>query len=142
MNSTTEGLEDIMPFDGAEEFSRREEMLAKLNQVWCLLETEEKWCKKHYRTSDGRHCLLGALMTARAKSMLYDLLLASIHDVTGVAFKSVVQFNDQPATNHAQILVVLERARRRIMTGDLPRAAARRNSLLARLMGAFAPVEA
>lgn len=130
-----------MPFDGGEACNRREQMLAKLDEVRRLLATEEKWCKKHCRTWDGRYCLLAAVMAVRAKPVLYDLLLAAIQDVTGVAFKSVVRFNDQPATNHPLVLAVIEQARSRILAGKTPLSVIRRASRFARTHRRGPPVE-
>ena len=131
-----------MPFDGGEARIRRKHMLAKLDEVRRLLDTEEKWCKKHCRTWDGRYCLFAAVMAVRAEPELYDLLLAAIQDVTGVAFKSIVRFNDQPATNHPLVLAVIEQARSRILAGKIPMSVIRRGPLYVRTRRRGLSVEA
>ena len=125
-----------MPFDGTD-FTGRQLMLTKLADVRRLLDTEDKWCKKHFRMWDGRYCILGALMSARAKSLLYDLILASIHDVTRGRYRTVVQFNDSPVTQHRLIVAVLDRARYRILVGQIPPAVTYQASLLRKIAGAF-----
>jgi hypothetical protein len=109
-----------MPFDGVDEFDIRSRALARLDRVQSILATEDRWCKRHFRTWNGRYCLVGALMAARAKTILYDVLLMSIWDITGVSFRNIMQFNDAPGTNHQLVLSVLSRARARILAGDFP----------------------
>jgi hypothetical protein len=130
-----------MPFDGAEVFDRRERMLRELDRVTRLLDREDKWCKNHYRTWQGRHCILGALIVTGNKGLLYDLILESARDVSGYSVRSIVRFNDSPATDHGLVLAVLDRARNRILRGDIPETR-RPRSFLARILGRLKPLEA
>ncbi len=128
-----------MPFDGRE-FVDRERMLDKLDDVTRLLETEDKWCKNLLRTwNRRRRCILGALIAAKATTLLFPVIVAATRDVTNIAFISVQQFNDDPATDHRLVLAVLGRARYRIQTGNIP-AAMKRPSFLTRIFGEFGPV--
>ena len=130
-----------MPFDGVD-FARHEKVLDKLDEVVSLLGSEDRWCQKALRTDDGRRCIVGALVDAKAKKQLYGLVLASAREVTGVSYTSVERFNDDSATDHRLVLAVLGDVRRRVMLGDLPVDATARASFLQRLMLALKPVGA
>ena len=130
-----------MPFDGVD-FARHEKVLDKLDEVIDLLGSENRWCQKALRTDDGRRCIVGALVDAKAKKQLYGLVLASAREVTGVSYTSVERFNDDSATDHKLVVAVLEDVRHRIMVGDVPADVAVRASFLQRLMQALRPVGA
>jgi hypothetical protein len=130
-----------MPFDGVD-FARHEKVLDKLDEVVSLLGSESRWCQKALRTDDGRRCIVGALVDAKAKKQLYGLVLASAREVTGVSYTSVERFNDDSATDHRLVLAVLGDVRRRVMLGDVPVDAIARASFLHRLMFALKPVGA
>ena len=130
-----------MPFDGVD-FARHEKVLDKLDEVIDLLGLEDKWCQKALRTDDGRRCIVGALVDAKAKKQLYGLVLASAREVTGVSYTSVERFNDDSATDHTLVLAVLDDVRHRVMVGDVPVDASAKASFLQRLMLALKPVSA
>ena len=130
-----------MPFDGVD-FARHEKVLDKLDEVVSLLGSEDRWCQKALRTDDGRRCIVGALVDAKAKKQLYGLVLVSAREVTGVSYTSVERFNDDSATDHRLVLAVLGDVRRRVMLGDLPVDVTARASFLQRLMLALKPVGA
>jgi hypothetical protein len=130
-----------MPFDGVD-FARHEKVLDRLDEVVSLLGSEDRWCQKALRTDDGRRCIVGALVDAKAKKQLYGLVLASAREVTGVSYTSVERFNDDSATDHRLVLAVLGDVRRRVMLGDVPVDVAARASFLQRLMLALKPVGA
>src|ERR671939_829619 len=108
-----------MPFDGVD-FARHEKVLDKLDEVIDLLGSEHRWCQKALRTDDGRRCIVGAMVDAKAKKQLYGLVLASAREVTGVSYTSVERFNDDAATDHQTVLAVLQDTRRRILVGEAP----------------------
>jgi hypothetical protein len=128
-----------MPFDGVE-FSRHEKVLDKLDEVIDLLGSEHRWCQKALRTDDGRRCIVGAMVDAKAKKQLYGLVLASAREVTGVSYTSVERFNDDAATDHRLVLAVLDDVRHRVMLGDVPSDVSSKASFLQRLMLALKPV--
>jgi len=130
-----------MPFDGVD-YARHEKVLDKLDEVIDLLGSEDKWCQKALRTDDGRRCIVGALVDAKAKKQLYGLVLASAREVTGVSYTSVERFNDDSATDHTLVLAVLDDVRHRVMVGDVPVDASAKASFLQRLMLALKPVSA
>ncbi len=102
-----------MPFDGAG-FSENQAM-RKLDTVLELLATEARWCKGSYRTSDGRHCLMGAIQATDARPLLEPIVLSAIAQETGRSFWRVESFNDHRSTTHALVLRVLARARERLL---------------------------
>jgi hypothetical protein len=129
-----------MPFDGTE-FARCEVALGKLERVISLLDAEEKWCQHELKTSDGRHCILGALIAVKARRRLYGLIVVSARDATGIAFTSVEQFNDHPMTDHKVVVAVLNASRYRLQIGDVPFAATKSFSLWKRFLRSLCPVE-
>ena len=130
-----------MPFDGVD-FARHERVLDKLDEVVSLLGSEDRWCQKALRTDDGRRCIVGALVDAKAKKQLYGLVLASARDVTGVSYTSVERFNDDSGTDHKLVMAVLDDVRHRVMLGDIPADVVVKASFLQRLMTALKPVGA
>jgi len=130
-----------MPFDGVD-FARHEKVLDRLDEVIGLLGSEDRWCQKALRTDDGRRCIVGAMVDAKAKKQLYGLVLASAREVTGVSYTSVERFNDDSATNHRLVLAVLDDVRHRVMLGGVPSEVSSRASFLQRIMLALKPVGA
>ena len=130
-----------MPFDGVD-FARHEKVLDKLEEVIGLLGSEDHWCQKALRTDDGRRCIVGAMVDAKAKKQLYGLVLASARDITGVSYTSVERFNDDTATDHRLVLAVLDDVRHRVMLGGVPSEVSSRASFLQRIMLALKPVGA
>ena len=130
-----------MPFDGVD-FARHEKVLDRLEEVSGLLGSEDRWCQKALRTDDGRRCIVGAMVDAKAKKQLYGLVLASAREVTGVSYTSVERFNDDSATDHRLVLAVLEDVRHRVMLGGVPSEVSSRASFLQRIMLALRPVGA
>ena len=130
-----------MPFDGVD-FARHEKVLDKLDEVIGLLGSEDHWCQKALRTDDGRRCIVGAMVDAKAKKQLYGLVLASARDITGVSYTSVERFNDDSATDHRLVLAVLDDVRHRIMLGDVPSDVSSKASFLQRIMLALKPAGA
>ena len=130
-----------MPFDGVD-FARHEKVLDRLDEVIGLLGSEDRWCQKALRTDDGRRCIVGAMVDAKAKKQLYGLVLASAREVTGVSYTSVERFNDDSATNHRLVLAVLDDVRHRVMLGGVPSEVSSRASFLQRIMLALKPAGA
>ena len=130
-----------MPFDGVD-FARHEKVLDKLDEVIGLLGSEDHWCQKALRTDDGRRCIVGAMVDAKAKKQLYGLVLASARDITGVSYSSVERFNDDTATDHRLVLAVLDDVRHRVMLGDVPSDVSLKASFLQRIMLALKPAGA
>jgi len=130
-----------MPFDGVD-FARHEKVLDKLDEVIGLLGSEDHWCQKALRTDDGRRCIVGAMVDAKAKKQLYGLVLASARDITGVSYTSVERFNDDTATDHRLVLAVLDDVRHRVIFGDVPSDVSLKASFLQRIMLALKPAGA
>jgi hypothetical protein len=104
-----------MPFDGVQ--FPPNIALEKLNRVIDLLSDENRWCKGIVRSSDGRRCIIGALIEVDGRNLLEPLLRDAIKEVTGQAHWRLERFNDAEATTHAQVLEVLQRARADILAG-------------------------
>ncbi len=106
-----------MPFDG-KGMEIQLDTLDKLDRVINLLDTPEKWCKGVLKSSDGRLCMLGAVLEAHADKALKVPLLAAIEQVTGHTYPRIETFNDHRATTHALVMRVLRQARRNIIAGE------------------------
>src|SRR5436305_14975085 len=130
-----------MPFDGVD-FAWHEKVLDKLDEVIDLLGSEGRWCQKALRTDDGRRCIVGALVDAKAKKQLYGLVLASAREVTGISYTSVERFNDDTATDHRLVLAVLDDVRHRVVLGGVPSEVSSTASSLQRTTLARHPVGA
>src|SRR5215208_2893687 len=130
-----------MPFDGVD-FARHEKVLDKLDEVIGLLGSEDHWCQKALRTDDGRRCIVGAMVDAKAKKQLYGLVLASARDITGVSYTSDEPFNDDTATDHRLFLAVPHDLRHRVLLGDVPSDVSSKASFLQRIMLAMKPAGA
>ena len=98
-----------MPFDGRD-IGTHNPAVRKLDRAIDLLRYEDRWCKNHLRTADGRRCLLGALTDARARSLSPSVLTAA-KELTGKTYTRVESFNDDETTEHGLVLAVLHRAR-------------------------------
>ena len=111
-----------MPFDGREsEHQTRQYLLARLDEgmvrVRALLDREDRWCKGALHTSEGRHCLIGAMEATRAERLLRPAILRAISEHTGRYYLRIECFNDKKSTTHADVIAVLDRAARNIRAG-------------------------
>ncbi len=113
-----------MPLDGTEMFENP--ALAKLWEVECMLATEDQWCKGRLHDRRGRHCLVGAITEANARQELTRPIIRAIKEISGKHYWRIESFNDDPATNHQDVLRVLQRARLILLSelanADQPRA--------------------
>jgi hypothetical protein len=98
-----------MPLHGTELFANP--VLAKLWEVKCLLAAEDQWCKARLHDRKGRHCLVGAITEADARQELSRAIIRAIKDVSGKRYWRIESFNDDPSTNHRDVLRVLNHAR-------------------------------
>jgi hypothetical protein len=69
------------------------------------------------RSSDGRRCIIGALIEVDGRNLLEPVIRDAVREVTGQAHWRLERFNDAEATTHAQVLAVLQRARADILSG-------------------------
>ena len=53
----------------------------------------------------------GAIMAVDGVGILEPIVLRAIREVTGRHYRRIVSFNDNPNTDHAQVVEVLARAR-------------------------------
>jgi hypothetical protein len=84
-----------------------------------FLSVEERWCKGALRNLMGQRCLMGAMQEASAL-VLKPYILDAVRDVTGKSYHNIESFNDRRSTTHAQVLQVLQHARRNIEAGRVP----------------------
>jgi hypothetical protein len=98
-----------MPFDGRD-LEIHNPAVRKVDRAIDLLRNEDRWCKNRLRTTDGKRCLLAALLDARARR-LSTSVLAAAKELTGKTYSRVESFNDDDATHHGLVLAVLRRAR-------------------------------
>jgi hypothetical protein len=130
-------MEDAMPFDG-KGMEVQLDTLDKIDRVIALLDRPEKWCKGVLKSSDGRFCILGAVLEVRADRVLKAPLLRAAEQVTGRTYPRIEAFNDHRATTHTLVVQVLQRTRQNILAGEAlapPQAAKPR--LLRRLVALF-----
>jgi hypothetical protein len=104
-----------MPFDGVQ--FPPNIALEKLDRVIELLSDEDRWCKGIVRSSDGRRCIIGALIEVDGRNLLEPVIRDAVKEVTGQAHWRIERFNDAETTTHAQVLAVLQRAREDILAG-------------------------
>ena len=116
-----------MPFDGVG--LGLDERMYKIDRVVDLLAIPERWCKGMLRTSDGRHCIRGAIMAVDGLGTLRPIVLRAINEVTGRHYRSIEAFNDHPNTDHVQVVEVLVRARTDLAVGHLAAIRARPRAL-------------
>ena len=100
-----------MPLDGTDLGLFGDRRLEKLSAVESLLATEQQWCKGHVRDSHGRHCLIGAMLAVEARHILGPIILRAARQIGGKYYWRVEYFNDDPSTDHADVLRVLQLAR-------------------------------
>ena len=98
-----------MPFDGGG--LGFDDRMYKIDRVIDLLATPDRWCKGTFWTHDGRHCIRGAIIAVDGVGILGPIVLRAIGEVTGRRYRRIVSFNDNPNTDHAQVIEVLTRAR-------------------------------
>lgn len=125
-----------MPFDGTR-YEGRNPPLDKMDKVIDLLSDERRWCKRQFRSPDGRYCILGAMRAAEAVAELRAPILLAIEQVTGHLWSRIEDFNDHPTTKHALVVTVLYQARENIINGSR-RPAQQRISAWALFRQAFA----
>jgi hypothetical protein len=112
--------------------------VAALDRVEVLISGRHHWTKGHYSRGRGAfksYCLLEALRVAthNATGLGYEPALRALRQAVpwrgfGL-FKSVVWFNDDKTTTHADVLAVVRRARLSLVEADLavtPKVAASR----------------
>jgi hypothetical protein len=104
-----------MPLDGTELGVVENNLLAKLGEVERLLINEQRWCKGRLRDPDGRYCLAGAMQAVEARHILEPIILRAAREVGGKHYWRIESFNDNRHTTHADILLVLRRARENII---------------------------
>lgn len=113
-----------MPLDGTEMFENP--ILGKLWQVECMLATEDQWCKGRLHDRKGRHCLVGAMTEVNGRQDLTRPIIRAIKEISGKHYWRIESFNDDPSTNHQDVLRVLHRTRliliAEIAEADEPRA--------------------
>jgi len=136
-----------MPFDPAGH-ELRVEALEKIGRVIEMLGARERWCKRAFKTDDGRMCILGAVREADAELLLHAPILRAIREVTGHAYRRIEHFNDSWVATHPLVLEVLERARMQLELGLVPAepgtarppaARAGRKSVVRRLIAGLMP---
>ena len=98
-----------MPLDGTEMFENP--ILGKLWQVECMLATEDQWCKGRLHDRKGRHCLVGAMTEVNGRQDLTRPIIRAIKEISGRHYWRIELFNDDPSTNHQDVLRVLHRTR-------------------------------
>ena len=104
-----------MPFDGAGFVPGK--YLQQIDEIIDLLQTPGRWGKGSLRTPDGRYCLRGAIRSVDGGEALRPVILNAINEVTGRHCWQIESFNDNPRTDHEQIMAVLIRARDNIAAG-------------------------
>jgi hypothetical protein len=136
-----------MPFDPAGH-ELRLEALDKIERVIDLLSARERWCKRAFKTEDGRMCILGAVRAVDAELLLYAPILRSIREVTGHAYRRIEHFNDSWVASYPLVLQVLEQTRHQLALGLVPATPAsersgaprgQRASLVRRLVAGLTP---
>jgi hypothetical protein len=98
-----------MPFDGTAYQS--DTALGKLEQLIELLADPDRWCKGQLRSRDGRYCVMGAVNEVGGAEALQRPILQAVRMTTGRRYWSIESFNDDRATTHASVCMVLHRAR-------------------------------
>jgi hypothetical protein len=107
-----------MPFDGLG--FPIDDRVSKIDQIIDLLATPNQWCKAEFKTRDGRYCIRGAMTAVEGADFLKPIMLQAIREVTGERYLCIGSFNDHPYTQHAQVLRVLMRARRLVVSRWAP----------------------
>jgi len=85
--------------------------LEKIDQIFALLRTADRWCQGAMERDGGRRCVVGAMRAAHAELMLERPILHAIKQVTGHNHRCIESFNDCETTTHAMVLEVLTRTR-------------------------------
>lgn len=114
-----------MPFDGLAN-ERQQYLLNKLDAVSDLLSSEQQWCKRRLRTSDGGRCLLAALIDANAQWVLYRPIVLAAREVTGRTYHRVESFDDDLSTSFAEVQSVLAQVRVMLIAGGVRRSFSQR----------------
>lgn len=80
-----------------------------LKAAKALIDTPEKWVKGTYE-KDGCRCLLGALIDSTHDFGSYGAAQRAVAGQFSDPKLHIADFNDLPATTHADVLSVLDRA--------------------------------
>ena len=81
--------------------------LRVLTEARALIQLPENWCKVHFDNGNHAHCILGALDRVGHSWIGRDHLLYALPPG---ADRSVILFNDDPRTTHADVLDLFDRA--------------------------------
>lgn len=91
-------------------------LAADLRAARALIDTPEKWVKYRWGVS-GHYCAAGALREALGFEILPKGMVDSsfwshpaVKEVVGQTPYGIVAFNDDPATQHSDVLAVFDRA--------------------------------
>ena len=99
-----------MPFDGtAVEIPWI--ALEKIDRIFALLRTADRWCQGAMERDGGRRCMIGAMRAAHAELLLERPILHAIKQVTGHNYRCIESFNDSKVTTHALVLEILTKTR-------------------------------
>lgn len=81
---------------------------ATLRAARALIDTPEKWCQGTYY-SGGRYCAAGAIRKVTGIGDEQFPILEVLNDALP-HFTSILEFNDSPATTHADVLAAFDAA--------------------------------
>ena len=105
-----------MPLDGAA-LEMPWIALEKLDRIFALLNTADRWCQGAMERDGERRCIIGAMRAAHAELLLERPILHAIKEVTGYNYRCIESFNDSKATTHALVLEVLAKTRENLRNG-------------------------
>jgi hypothetical protein len=81
-----------MPFDGpVVEIPRI--ALEKIDRIFVLLRSADRWCQGAMERDGGRRCILGAMRAAHAELLLERPILHAVKQVTGHNHRGIESFN-------------------------------------------------
>ena len=111
------GLRSLMPTGrNVPEHQLHDSAICLLRTARALIEDEENWTIGTYRTTDGRHCAVGALRAAARGVYERNVRQAAHCHLLAVAqehgFRSVEQLNDK--STHAEVLRIFDTACQRL----------------------------
>lgn len=99
-----------MPFDGtAVEIPWI--ALEKIDRIFALLRTADRWCQGAMERDGGRRCMIGAMRAVHAELLLERPILHAIKQVTGHNYRCIESFNDSKVTTHALVVEILTKTR-------------------------------
>ena len=91
--------------------------LEKIERIFALLRTNDRWYQGAMERDGGRRCILGAMRAAHAEFLLERPILRAIRQVTGRNYRCIESFNDSETTTHAVVLEVLTKTRENLRNG-------------------------